>query len=56
MQGYTLTTNKSEALKYLEQAILKGFKDFNHIEKDKDFEWLRTDPDFLSLISKYKKK
>ena len=52
---YSLLNNKPEALKYLEQAIQKGFIDFKHIETDKDFEWLWIDNEFIQLLNKYKK-
>lgn len=52
---YSLLNNKPDALKYLEQAIQKGFTDFKHIETDKDFEWLWADTEFVQLLNKYKK-
>lgn len=47
---YTLKKRKQEALLYLEKAIKlnQAFKKI--VVNDKDFEWLKGDQDFLSLI------
>jgi len=42
------------ALKLLEKALKKGFKEFDHIEKDKDWNGFRKKPRFSGLLGKYR--
>lgn len=42
------------ALELLEKALKKGFREFDHIEKDTDWNGLRTNPKFIRLLEKYR--
>ena len=42
------------ALKLLEKALKKGFKEFDHIEKDTDWDGLRKKPKFIRLLAKFR--
>lgn len=55
--AYALRGKKGDdtlALEALEKALQLGFRDFEHIEKDKDLDPIRADPRFTLLIEKYK--
>lgn len=52
---YSLQNDKPNTLRYLEESLNAGFNNFKHIESDKDLEWLWNDPDFQSLLKKFKK-
>jgi tetratricopeptide (TPR) repeat protein len=48
--------NKDIALYYFEEALKKGYLDFNYFEKDTDLDGIRNDARYQKLIKKYKKK
>ncbi|MEO8198359.1 MAG: tetratricopeptide repeat protein [Thermoanaerobaculia bacterium] len=45
----------AEALHLVEQALAKGMKDFEHIERDADLDPLRQDDRFAELMGRYQK-
>ncbi len=45
---------KIEGFKYLEKAFDEGYNYWNHIENDKDIEYLRSDQKYKDLIELYK--
>lgn len=47
---YALAGNKEAALLNLEQSIKAGYSDYSHIQSDRDFDNLRSLPQFKSLI------
>lgn len=51
---YALLNDKSNALKYLEETLEKKQESIEHIEKDKDWDNLRNDAEFISLLDKYR--
>ena len=51
---YSLMGEKEMALRYLERALDKGFRNFNHIYLDEDFDNIRDLPEFKALIERYK--
>jgi tetratricopeptide (TPR) repeat protein len=52
---YSLQNNISKALKNLELALENGFDDFDCINKDADWDNIRSTKEFNELIDKYKK-
>ncbi len=52
---YSLLNNQKQALVYLEKSIQGGWKDFDWIEKDSDWNNIRETAGFKALIAKYKK-
>jgi Flp pilus assembly protein TadD len=52
---YSLQNNLSKALKYLELALQNGWDDFDWINKDTDWDNIRSSNEFKVLIDKYKK-
>jgi predicted esterase len=53
-KGYAFQNNKTPSLKYLSQAIDKGFKKPALLTREKAFSSFQSDPLFLSLIKKIK--
>jgi len=51
---YALSQEEGLALKFLEEAFRKGFREFDHIEKDSDWDGLRTKTKFTRLIERYR--
>ncbi|NVO01281.1 MAG: caspase family protein [Bacteroidetes bacterium] len=49
----SLTEKKQEALKYFELSLQNGWKDFDHIKKDTDLDFIRDTKEFKELINKY---
>ncbi|MCU0445597.1 MAG: tetratricopeptide repeat protein [Microscillaceae bacterium] len=47
---YSLENNRAKSLEYLQKAINLDAKNKASAKKDKDFEWLWNDPDFLALV------
>jgi tetratricopeptide (TPR) repeat protein len=43
---YSLTSESRNAFEYLEKAVEAGFKDFDHIGRDPDLEYLRSQSDW----------
>ncbi|MBL7852790.1 MAG: tetratricopeptide repeat protein [Cyclobacteriaceae bacterium] len=52
---FALTEKPSEALKQLEIAFSKGWKDWPYLERDEDLKSLRGLKEFNDLVAKYKK-
>ena len=52
---YALAQKEDQSLEYLEKAFQKGLRDFAHIRKDKDWDGLRTNQNFINLLKKYRK-
>lgn len=51
---HMLTGNTARALQYLEQALIAGFDDFDHLYTDTDLNPLRPLPAFKALLAKYR--
>jgi tetratricopeptide (TPR) repeat protein len=52
---YSLQNNLSKALKYLELAFQNDYDNFDWINKDSDWDNIRSSNEFKMLIEKYKK-
>jgi tetratricopeptide (TPR) repeat protein len=50
---YANQGKRKSALRFLNKAFQKGFRDMAHLEKDSDWDGLRKDPDFQALTAKY---
>jgi len=50
---YALLREEGAALESLETALQKGFRDFDHIENDSDWDGFRKNPKFIRLLGKY---
>lgn len=53
---FALMGEKGEAINYLRQALDAGYDNFNHIEKDKNLENIRSLNAFDTLVKQYKDK
>lgn len=53
--AYSLINNLKQAIVHLEKAIQLGWKDFEWIDKDTDWNNIRETPEFKALIKKYRK-
>lgn len=51
---YSLLNNKEKALDYFEEAMEKGYRDFEHLAKDKDLNNIRNERRFIKIVDKYK--
>ena len=51
---YALSQEEGPALKFLEKAFQKGFREFDHIGKDSDWGGFRKNPKFTRLLEKYR--
>ena len=51
---HALSQRKGPALAFLEKALQKGFRDITYMEKDSDWNGLRTNPKFIRLLEKYR--
>lgn len=52
---YCQMENKTDALKYLDLSLQKDYKEFEHINIDKDLDFIRNTSEFKALIEKYSK-
>lgn len=52
---YALWNKKDQALKHFEDALTKGFDDFDHINKDTDLDSIRNESMFKKLVEKFRK-
>jgi predicted Zn-dependent protease len=50
-EAHTSAGNKKEAVKSLREALRRGLKNPEAIEKDRNLEALRTDPDYQKLVA-----
>lgn len=50
---YSLQKMQKKSLKYFEQALQKGFNNFEHIKIDTDLDNIRQTPQFKALLQKY---
>jgi len=50
-KAYTGWNQKGKAIEALKRAVANGFKDASAIERDPDFEPLRSDPEYKSIVS-----
>lgn len=50
---FSLSGNKTKALELLEQALIKNFSNFDHIQKDTDFGPIRKELKFEKILKKY---
>lgn len=48
--AYSLESRADEAIERLKQSIEAGFRDFKHMQKDKDLDHIRDDPRYKELI------
>jgi clan AA aspartic protease (TIGR02281 family) len=53
---YSLMKLPSKSLAYLDTAFVKGYRDFEHLAKDDDFDNVRNSHEFKLLVSKWKAK
>jgi tetratricopeptide (TPR) repeat protein len=51
---HAVSQEEGPALAYLEKALHKGFQELAHIEKDPDWDGLRTKSKFIRLLKKYR--
>jgi dienelactone hydrolase len=54
-EAYAASGNKKDALKSIREALRRGLKNPDAIEKDRNLEALRTDPEFQKLVAGMKK-
>ncbi len=52
--SYALLKNTDAAFNALERAIVLGYKDIYHLEKDRDLACLREDDRYIKLVEKIK--
>ena len=50
---YALCGHKQQALQLLETALKNGLKQFGHVRRDPDFDKIKGDSKFISLIDRY---
>lgn len=50
---HAVAGEENPALEFLEKAFQKGFREFDHIEKDSDWDRLRKKPRFAKLLIRY---
>jgi hypothetical protein len=48
--AYSLKKQKKKALKYLRMAVDEGFTNRNHMEKDKDLDYIRNEKAFKQIM------
>ncbi len=53
---YSLMKLPKEAIDNLRLAFENGFRNFIRISEDEDFDFVKNNPDFISLINEWKKK
>lgn len=52
----SLMKKTDEALIFLKKSFEKGFRAFDSVESDSDFEYIRNTPEFMALVSEFKGK
>lgn len=50
---FSIQSKPTEAFSWLNQALQKGFKDYEHIQTDTDLDNIRQLPEFKTLMEKY---
>lgn len=55
-RAYSLARNKKKSIEALKKAVDKGYSDFNQSENNKDFDFIREEADFKSLVAALKGK
>jgi tetratricopeptide (TPR) repeat protein len=50
---HAVAGKEKQALELLEKAFRKGFREFDHIKKDSDWNGFRKKPRFIRLLEKY---
>jgi len=53
---YSLMKLPTQSLSFLDTALVKGYRDFEHLAKDDDLDNIRNLPEFKLLINKWKAK
>jgi tetratricopeptide (TPR) repeat protein len=53
---YSMLKDADRAIETLERAVRLGYRDFRHMLKDPDMEYLRQDERFKELVSRFRKK
>jgi tetratricopeptide (TPR) repeat protein len=53
--SFSLEKDALQACSWLERAIERGYKDWKHLEADKDFDNIRNEKCFIDIMNKYKK-
>lgn len=53
---YSLMNMPNEAVAHLGLAFENGYRDFTHLSKDDDLDNVRNKPEFIALVSEWKKK
>ena len=51
--GWVIAGDTRKGIKYLSDALDKGYKDYNHLKQDPDLENLRKLPEFTALIKQH---
>lgn len=51
---HAVAGEEGPALELLEKALQKGFREFDHMDKDPDWNGLRINPKFIRLLEKYR--
>lgn len=51
---HAVAGEEKSALGFLEKAFRKGLREFDHIEKDSDWDGFRTKPRFIRLLARYR--
>ncbi|HEX5732571.1 MAG TPA: hypothetical protein VF131_07025 [Blastocatellia bacterium] len=53
--AYSLNKEKRKAIEALKRAVERGFKDVGEIERDKEFDALRQEAEFMRIVEELKK-
>ncbi len=53
---HSLLGNKKIAIDHFEKALENGYRNFNHISRDRDLSLISDMPDFKRIVEQYKKK
>jgi hypothetical protein len=51
---YSLAGNAAKGLEYLQKSLAAGFDDFLHLVNDRDMELLMKQPQWKTILAKYK--
>ena len=53
---YSIMGDKEKSISYLRQALEKGYRDFNHVKRDRDLNNIRSTAEYKALMEEYEKK